>query len=311
MPTTVAAQRAAILSAPFEEVRFTARDGLRLYARRYPAAAGATEIPAARPVLCLAGLTRNSRDFHVLASALSTDPQSPRDVWALDTRGRGYSDSDPDWRNYAVPIEMLDAFDLLTMQELSEVAIIGTSRGGLMAMVMAAALPSTVGPVVLNDIGPVVETEGLLRILGYAGRMPHPVSWDDAAALVKDLNKKQFPFVADGDWLEIARQMYNEERGKPVPGYDPQVARSLSVLEGPMPELWPQFAALDRVPVMVVRGENSDVLSAATVTEMQKRHPACSALVVPSEGHAPLLRDTPTIAAIAEFLRASDPTGAD
>lgn len=287
----------------FDEVRFTARDGLRLYARVYRARG---EGERGRPAVCLAGLTRNSRDFHVLASALAGDSRRPRDVWTLDTRGRGNSDHDPDWRNYAVPIEMLDVMDLLVMQELSDVALIGTSRGGLIAMVLAAAQPSAIGAAVLNDIGPVLETEGLLRILGYVGKMPVPVSWEDAGRVVGELNRKQFPDIGGEEWIEIARQLFNEKGGKPVASYDPNVSRSMSVIEGPMPALWPQFAALNRVPVMVLRGENSDLLSAATVAEMERRHPACISHVVPAEGHAPWLRDTGSIAAIAEFLRSSD-----
>lgn len=290
-------------ATPFEEIRFTARDGLRLYARHYPARGRAAR---GRPVLCLAGLTRNSRDFHNLAVALAADANRPRDVWTLDTRGRGLSDHDPDWRNYAVPIEMLDALDLLTMQELSDVAVVGTSRGGLIAMVMAAAQPSAIGAAVLNDIGPVVDAEGLLRIKGYVGRTPRLGTWDDAAAFVRDLNQAQFPAVAAADWLDIARQLFNETNGRPVPGYDPKVARSLSILEGPMPALWPQFAALNRVPVLVLRGANSDLLSAATVAEMERRHPAASSVTIAGEGHAPWLRDAVSIGAIGDFLARTD-----
>jgi len=131
---------------PFEEIRFTTRDGLRLYGRRYRASLEAGR----RPVLCLAGLTRNSRDFRVMAEALASHPHNPRDVYTLDARGRGMSEYDTDWRNYAVPVEMLDAIDFMTRCELSDVAVVGTSRGGLVAMVMAAAQPSTIGAVVLN-----------------------------------------------------------------------------------------------------------------------------------------------------------------
>lgn len=290
---------------PFDEIYFTARDGLRLYARHYRASVPS---PDRRPVLCLAGLTRNSRDFHTLALALAGHAEAPRDVYTLDTRGRGLSEHDKDWRNYAVPIEMLDALDLLTREELSDVAIVGTSRGGLIAMVMGAAQPSAIGAVVLNDIGPVVEQAGLMRIAGYVGRMPPPTTWEEAGRLVREVNVRQFPALTDAQWIEVARQLFNEKNGRPVPGYDAQVSRSLSVLEGPMPELWPQFAALDRVPVLVVRGENSDLLSAATVAEMQRRHPSLRAHVAANEGHAPFLADAASITAIADFLAASDVT---
>jgi pimeloyl-ACP methyl ester carboxylesterase len=290
---------------PFEDIYFTARDGLRLYARRYRARLPS---PTRRPVLCLAGLTRNSRDFHDLAIALASHAETPRDVYTLDTRGRGLSDHDPEWRNYAVPIEMLDALDLLTREELSDVGLVGTSRGGLIAMVMGAAQPSAIGAVVLNDIGPVLEREGLMRIAGYVGKMPAPTSWEDAGRLVGEVNARQFPDLSQARWIEIARQLFNEKDGRPVAGYDPLVARSLSVLDGPMPELWPQFAALNRVPVMVLRGENSDLLSAATVAEMQRRHPAVRTHTVPREGHAPWLADAASIGAVSAFLAATDAT---
>ena len=144
----------------FRDIYFTARDGLRLYARHYPA----RKQSARRPVLCLAGLTRNSRDFDRVAQALSQDASTSRDVYTLDIRGRGLSEPDPDWRNYAVPIEMQDVIDFMTMMELQDTGIIGTSRGGLITMVLAAAQPARIGAVVLNDIGPVIETDGLVRI---------------------------------------------------------------------------------------------------------------------------------------------------
>lgn len=287
----------------FAELYVTVRDGLRLYGRKYPA----PQRSHRRPVLCLAGLTRNSRDAHDLAIALSRHPETPRDVYTLDTRGRGLSEHDSDWKNYTVPNEMLDALDFLTAVDLHDVALVGTSRGGLVAMVMAAAQPSAIGVAVLNDIGPVVEMEGLLRIAGYVGRTPAPGNWDDAARIVADLNARQFPDVGPEQWLRFAKQIFNEKDGRPISSYDPAVGRSLSVLEGPMPALWPQFEALRRVPVMVLRGENSDILSAATVAEMERRHPALMSYVVPREGHAPLLHDEASQAAIAHFIAAHDP----
>jgi pimeloyl-ACP methyl ester carboxylesterase len=287
-----------------EHISFTARDGLRLQGRRYRAR-GAMRHPI-RPVLCLPGLTRNGRDFHVIAEALAADPFHPRDVFTIDYRGRGGSEHDSDWRNYAVPIEMLDVADFMTAHGLHDAAVIGTSRGGLIAMVMAAAQPSLIGSLVLNDIGPVVETVGLARIAAYVGRVPLPGNWSEAARLVHDLNHRAFPAVAIEEWGEVARQLYNERNGRPAPGYDPKLAKALSVLDGPMPKLWPQFEALRRIPVMVLRGETSDILSAATVEEMRRRHPRFADFTVPGQGHAPLLRDQTTIAAVRRFLDAAD-----
>lgn len=289
-------------SKRFEDIYFTARDGLKLHARRYRAPAGA----AGRPVLCLSGLTRNGRDFHDLALALAHHAGSPRTVYTFDCRGRGLSQFDPNWKNYTVAVEMLDVLDFMTLEGLTGAAVIGTSRGGLITMLMAAAQPASIGAAVLNDIGPVIELDGLMRISSYVGRIPLPISWSDAARMVCDLNRRHFPDVREDQWEEIARQWYNERNGKPAPGYDQALSNALSVLYGPLPALWPQFEALKRVPVLVVRGEFSDVLSEATVDEMRRRHPTLASVTVANQGHAPLLKDEPTIEAIHHFLAGTD-----
>ncbi len=289
----------------FTEIFFTARDGLRLYGRRY-AAPGSTR----RPVLCLAGLTRNSRDFHEIAVALSGTGAGARDVFTLDSRGRGRSAHDPAWKNYSVPVEMNDVLDFMTLTGLHDAAVIGTSRGGLIAIMMAAARPAAIGALVLNDIGPVLERTGLARIIATVGRVPRPVDWPEATRVMKELNARQFPGISDAEWDAITRQWFNDDGSRPVPGYDPNIARSIALPNGPLPEFWPQFAALARVPILALRGENSDILSAATLALMQQRHPHCLALTVRGQGHAPLLRDGPTIEAIGDFLARADAAGA-
>lgn len=286
----------------FEDVYFTTRDGLRLHARHYP-----TAYAQARPVLCLAGLTRNSRDFHDIASALASDPINPRAVLALDSRGRGLSENDPDWRNYTLLVELHDALDLLFIAGWRDAAVIGTSRGGLLAMLLVAAQPGAVGAIVLNDIGPVIEIDGLARIAGYVGRAPLPGSWPEAAKMVRDMNRRHFPAISDKVWEEVARALFNERSGRPAPGYDTNLSQALSVLNGPIPELWPQFEAARRLPIMAIRGENSDILSAATVEEMRRRHTGLVTLIVKGQGHAPFLKDAPTISAIRDFLDANEP----
>ena len=283
-----------------EDIYFTARDGLRLHARQYRAPRSRR-----RPVLCLAGLTRNGRDFHDLAMALSNGKEA-RPVYTFDTRGRGLSAHDRDWKNYAIPVEMLDVLDFITLSELAGACIIGTSRGGLIAMVMAVAQPTAVGAVVLNDIGPVIERDGLLRIAGYVGRTPVPSTWPQATELVAGLGRRGFPAVTDGEWEAVARAWFNEQDGRPAPGYDPRIARAISVTDGPVPELWPQFMALGRVPLMAIRGEHSDILSARTFNEMLARHANAMGVTVPGQAHAPLLKDAATIGAIGRFLAAAD-----
>lgn len=288
----------------FEDIYYTSRDGLRLHGRRYPGKGNTAE--RARPALCLAGLTRNGRDFHDLAVSLSHSSSSPRTVYTLDYRGRGLSDFDTDWRNYTISVEMLDVIDFMTLIGLYDSVLIGTSRGGLITMLLAAARPGAIGAAVLNDIGPVIEHEGLARISGYVGRVPLPISWADAARMMRDINRRHFPEIPDHVWEEAARQWYNEKNGKPAPGYDAKLGNALSVLDGPIPALWPQFEALKRVPLMILRGENSDILTAATVDEMRRRHPAMATVTVPDQGHAPLLKDPASIEAIRHFLAATD-----
>ncbi|MFM1814355.1 MAG: hypothetical protein RLZ98_1050 [Pseudomonadota bacterium] len=281
-------------------LRFTARDGLTIHVRCYR-----SELSRRRALVCIPGLTRNARDFHVLAARLASEP-SGRTVYAIDLRGRGQSDHDPDWRNYVVPIEALDVLDLITAANIAGAHVLGTSRGGLIAMVMSALQPGAIGSVVLNDIGPVIEQSGLLRISSYVGRMPLPKSWPEAAELVRQGNERFFPRVKGAEWEAIARQWYNERDGAPAPGYDPKLARTFSVKDGKIPPLWDHFAALKGKPVLVIRGALSDILTAGTVEEMCRRHPACASHTVGDEGHAPLLQDTETIEAIRSFLNAAD-----
>ena len=284
----------------YRDVHFTSRDGLRLYARHY-VVAGAQR----RPLLCLAGLTRNSRDFHDLACVLATPDADGRNVYALDYRGRGRSQHDPNWRNYSILIELNDVLDFMIVMGLQHAAVLGTSRGGILAMLMAVIRPASVGSVILNDIGPVIEPDGLARIQAYVGRVPLPADWAEAIRLVRDINQRQFPAVPEAQWAELAHQYFNDDNGLPSPAYDPALGKALAQTPA-IPELWPQFAALAKVPMLVLRGEHSDILSAATLAAMHQRHPRLEAVTVSGEGHAPLLKDARSIRTIAAFLQKTD-----
>lgn len=285
----------------WHDIYFTARDGLRLYARHYPAP-GSNR----RPVLCLAGLSRNSRDFHRLATVLASAGPDGREVYALDSRGRGLSERDRDWRNYSLLVELNDALDLMTMRDLHGAGVIGTSRGGLLAMLMAVLRPSAIAAAILNDIGPVIEREGLTRITAYVGRIPVPADWGEATRVVYEMHRRHFPAVPPEEWEAQARAWFNDDNGLPALGYDPKIAKAFATVDGPIPELWPQFGALAPMPVLAIRGENSDILSARTLEEMRTRHPRLDAFTVRGQGHAPLLRDDPTISAIQAFLHRCD-----
>lgn len=287
----------------WDDIYYTSRDGLRLHARHYSA-----EGSGRRAVLCLPGLTRNARDFHILASHLSNPGGHRRDVYVLDYRGRGKSQWDSDWRNYSPYIEMLDVLDFMAMKQLHDVAVFGTSRGGIIAMIMGTLRPTSVGTVILNDIGPVIQPEGLTRIIGYVGKIPVPVDWAEATELTKSINQRDFPKIRDKEWEKFARQLFNDENGAPSSSYDPKLSQAITMLDpdSDIPEMWPQFDALAPIPVMAIRGANSDILSRETLEKMKARHPELVTWEVPDQGHAPLLHDSPTIDAVAHFLIETD-----
>jgi pimeloyl-ACP methyl ester carboxylesterase len=287
----------------WRDIYWASFDDLRLHARHYPVAEG-----GARPAVCLPGLTRNARDFHYLASYLCNHPHRPRPVYCLDYRGRGASQHDRRWENYTPFIELIDTLDFMTAQGLHQAAIIGTSRGGIIAMMMAALRPTAMGVVVLNDVGPVMETRGLARIMGYVGRMPVPRTWDDAAMMMREMNERAFPAIEAWQWEEMARATFNEKNGRPAAGYDRKLARAFGSIDlsRPVPDLWPQFMALGQFPGLVLRGANSDLLSAQTVDAMVERHPNLRTVTVPGQGHPPLLKEPETVEAIGMFLAAND-----
>jgi pimeloyl-ACP methyl ester carboxylesterase len=171
-------------------------------------------------------------------------------------------------------------------------------------MLLAAARPSLIRGAVINDIGPVIERSGLMRIKGYVGKLPPLTSWQDAVDYLRNIAGAYFTSLANADWETYARLTFNEENGQFQLRYDPALARTLDTIaaDSPLPECWPQFEALANVPVLGIRGENSDLLSPATFADMGKRHPAFEAHVVKGQGHAPLLLDPVTISVIADFV---------
>ncbi|MFV2091485.1 MAG: alpha/beta fold hydrolase [Hyphomicrobiales bacterium] len=285
----------------------TAQDGLPLHGRDYrPTGA----LVAGRlPVVCLPGLTRTTRDFHALAMRLSR-AAPPRRVLAFDLRGRGMSGHDADGANYTPHREALDILDMTAALGIGECVVVGTSRGGIVAMVMALLRPGLLRGVLLNDIGPQIEAQGLMRIAAQLKSARQPGDWPEATALVRQMYQEQFTDLTDAQWSDFAHQIFADDKARPVRDYDPKVADSLNsqdIADGKVPELWAMFAGLGPVAVAVVRGENSDILSAETVARMRREHPKLIVAKAVNRGHAPFLTEPESIKALDELLARVDP----
>lgn len=283
----------------YTEISFTSDDGLQLYARDYAAASG----PARLPVICIHGLTRNSADFDELAPLIAA--QSRR-VLALDVRGRGRSQRDPDPDNYNPNVYAGDVVKLMSDLGIARAVFIGTSMGGLITMALAARDIDLIAAAIINDIGPVLSEKGLARIAGYTGKTASLESWDDAACYVKDINLCAFPDNSDAEWDKWARRAFEQDgEGRLAPRYDPNIAIALQTgklrptsLAGRM-----AFRRLARKrPVLLVRGELSDLLEQRQSDWMRRAAPGMQYVEVPKVGHAPMLTEPAALEAIARFL---------
>lgn len=282
----------------YRDIWVRSADGLRLHARSY----GDDEAPC---VIGLPGLARHAGDFHDLATALAgPEAEAPRHVLAIDYRGRGLSDRDPDPARYDPRVETEDLLRLLDEIGIREACFVGTSRGGIVTMLAAASRPGLVRGAVLNDIGPVIERAGLLRIKGYVGRLAQPRDLAEAAGHLEALFGAQFPNLTERDWRAWAAATWDETPTGLALTYDPALARTLDALgpDAEIPELWPLFEALKAAPLLVVRGGLSDLLSAETAAAMLDAHPDADLVTVADQGHAPLLRGEAIVAPIRRFV---------
>ncbi|MCB1385755.1 MAG: alpha/beta hydrolase [Nitratireductor sp.] len=286
----------------WQDFTYSASDGLRLAGRQYGWAHR-----GAAPVVCLSGLSRNSADFHELALHLANHDETPRRVLTLDYRGRGKSAYDPNWENYSPVVEADDCIQGMTAAGLSHAHIVGTSRGGLIAMLLAGIRPGMMISVTLNDIGPELAGSGLVRIKKSLESDYVAESFEDAAERMKRAGERDFPKRSDADWLHHARKLYKENDGRKggvIRAYDRNLARTLAAidLDSPLPTLWPQFAGLNKHPVLLLRGANTDLLEDATVERMRQVHPGMAFANLPDEGHAPDVGLPGTAERIAAFL---------
>ena len=292
------------MSTQFRDVFCQSADGLKLHAKVI-----GPDDSKALPVLCLPGLTRTTDDFDDIARAIATSPSAPRKVVAIDYRGRGLSDYDPDPAKYAVPVELGDVLAIAASLGISRAILLGTSRGGLISMAMAAAQPKLLAGVILNDIGPALEIDGLMKIKGYIANPPPRKTWNEAAHGLKELFGTVFPSLTDDEWTAWARRAFREKAGGGLERtYDLKISHTLDGLDpsNPLPQIWELFDAMAGFPLMLIHGALSDLLSVQGVKDMVTRRPDIDLVTVADQGHAPLLADKPTMDRIVAFCERCD-----
>jgi pimeloyl-ACP methyl ester carboxylesterase len=272
---------------------YDSSDGLKLFYHDYAPAACGT------PVLCLPGLTRNSRDFDELAAHLYMS----RRVLTPDLRGRGLSDRDPEWRNYHPATYVNDVTTLLDLLAIDKIIVIGTSLGGLMAMGMAMQDAERLAGVVLNDVGPEIAPEGLARIQAYTGRLTPVSNWDQAIAQSREIYGPWLPGLSDAEWNKMAWRAYRDGNdGVPVQDIDVNIGRAVREIGPQVGDPWQMFDALANIPTLVLRGALSDILSADTLARMHQRKADLLSVEIPDRGHVPLLNEPAALSAIDAFI---------
>ena len=282
------------MSKPYAEVNWQSHDGLGLYSRVY---AGPTA--AAPTVLCLHGLTRNSRDFEDLAPHLERHYR----VIVPDLRGRGFSARDPNPQNYQPAIYVQDIQSLLSVVDAPRVAVVGTSLGGILAMMLGFSYPTRVAGMVLNDVGPEIDPVGIERIKQYAGRLPPARTWSAAVAQTRAVYGDAWPGLEPDRWQALARRGYREDAAGVVEAdADAGIGTALRAAPAAALDLWPLWQALRDVPTLAIRGAHSDILSAATFARMKRENPRLQQLQVANRGHVPLLDEPECMMALDGFL---------
>jgi len=283
----------------FTERRWTSRDGLSLFARDYAGASGEARLP----VICLHGLTRNSKDFEDIAPRIAG---WGRRVIVPDVRGRGQSDCDPNPKNYRPPVYARDVLAMMEALGVPRAIFLGTSMGGLIIMTLAAMRLRAIAAAILNDVGPAIAPEGIARILSYAGKGPEVRDWNDAADYVRRTNAVAFPHNSNEDWHRFAQRTFRQGVNGPELDYDPAIAVPL---QKPPPKLAGFVAGLlfrrlaRKRPTLLIRGELSDIVSADIADKMQRMAPGLRRVDIPGVGHAPMLTEPEAVDAIGQFLR--------
>lgn len=290
----MATRSALVDNDEWRKLVWWSNDGLRLHARVYDPPGDAD--PAALPLLCLPGLTRNARDFDRIAPHLARH----RRVYAVDFRGRGESAYARDAMTYVPLTYVQDVMALLASEEIGRFAVLGTSLGGIVAMLIAATQHDRVAALVLNDVGPELDSAGLDRIRGYVGQSSNHPTWVHAARAIAAANTHVYPRWSLEDWLVMAKRTHRLTReGRIVADYDSNIAQPFKLPGGEAGvDLWPAYESLKDVPLLILRGELSDILAERAAAQMVVRLPHAHLVTVPAVGHAPTLDEAEAITAI-------------
>lgn len=279
----------------FIERHILCNDGISLYVRDYPGPVSGNK----SPILCLGGLTRNSKDFAGLAKYWSRQ----RRVICPDKRGRGRSEYDPNWQNYNPQAYVEDVRHILCALGVHDVVVVGTSLGGILGLAMGTALPGFIKALVMNDIGPEVRTDTLSEIIGYMKEPLALASWDEAGKHARAAFGSQIPLTTDADWVRAARLSYIERAdGKIIFDFDPNIVKPILKDDTKVHNLWHFWGAICRLPLLVIRGAKSDILGEAQLQKMHDSHHNMRSTVVPGVGHAPSMAEPESLGALNEFL---------
>jgi pimeloyl-ACP methyl ester carboxylesterase len=272
---------------------WTSRDGLQLFYRDY---AGNSAAP---PVVCLHGLTRNSRDFEAFATRYAGKFR----VIAPDFRGRGLSDRDTEPARYVPAIYATDILQLLGLLAIDTAIFVGTSLGGIVTMLIASMQPHRVAGAILNDVGPELDQRGLDRIRSYVGKMMRFSDWNEAARRIAEINGGMPDSYRQEDWLDAAHRVCKEEGGAIVFDYDMAIAEPFNrPSKDPIVDMWPLFRRLEQAPLLIIRGQESDLLSERTAIAMLDAVPGAQLATIPGVGHPPDLSEPLALSAINKFL---------
>ncbi len=280
----------------FHDVWYNSDDGLRLYARDYP------HNNSGPVIICLPGLSRNCRDFSQLCEYLNKNFR----VLAVDFRGRGKSEYDTNPANYQPAVYMKDMLALLNSLQLKKVILIGTSLGGLVSMLMASVSKDRIAAVILNDIGPEINPAGLERIKNYIGKSSNCRTWEEATDTVKAIHGSEYPDFTKQQWRDFSENLYRKgEAGNIILDYDPAIAVPMQTSDNGVEaasNLWAVFDTIVELPMLIIRGKLSDILTIECVDQMRQRHPQLRYCELENRGHAPLLSEPAAIEAIEIFL---------